>query len=286
MKKIFFAALLAISMSIVPAAADEADPLDQTVVSSEQVSAEHAEVNVGHIDLGPKVVDGEWKLLARDDNSTPAVWRDPNNLVMRVSNAAKMEVPEGQEYEFLQLDKNREAYVVPQTQIASVIWLGWNTQDPAVVEQLDRGGKLQLRSVSGPGNVSVFLQNGFDGITQLWNSSELPQEFWVDANTHTHANWVFTKPGNYRLDVAFNAKLKDGSEIEVPASLTFAVGDEASGEVDSSQTVAPKNQESLTQEQSEGNPVTLWLIISACAVVVVVATAFVAAKARRAKNAA
>lgn len=46
----------------------------------------------------------------------------------------------------------------------------------------------------------------------------------MEVNTHVHANWVFTEPGIYRLDVAMLAELNDGTSVEDESTLVFAVG--------------------------------------------------------------
>lgn len=262
------------------------DALAQTVESSEQVVAEPAEVGVGHVDLGPKVVEGQWRMLARDDNLTPAVWRDPAALTLRVDDSAQLAVPDTEAFSFIPVGPKREAYVIPQTQMASVVWLGWNTQDPAVANSLDRGGELELRKVNGPGEVIVFLQNGFDDVTKLWDSTQaLPQKFWVDANIHTHANWVFTEPGVYQLEIAFVGDLLDGTSVDVPAQMTFAVGTAT----DAADLPAPKADggESIASGETESgraNHLPIWLGVAAGGVAVIAGVAIVALKTRRAKN--
>lgn len=52
-----------------------------------------------------------------------------------------------------------------------------------------------------------------------------PGDIWVDLNTHTHANWVFTKPGTYLVKVAIDATGTDKTERSAEAVLRFSVGD-------------------------------------------------------------
>lgn len=46
----------------------------------------------------------------------------------------------------------------------------------------------------------------------------------------THANWVFTAPGEYLLKVTASAELSDGSTVSDTRYLKFAVGDSASAD--------------------------------------------------------
>ena len=65
----------------------------------------------------------------------------------------------------------------------------------------------------------------------LWSSTKSePQKLWVEKNTHTHANWVFTAPGEYLLKVTASAELSDGSTVSDTRYLKFAVGDSASAD--------------------------------------------------------
>ncbi|MGI5190324.1 choice-of-anchor M domain-containing protein [Promicromonospora sp. CA-289599] len=228
----YAAALLAgLTLGVAPAAlADAPDDsgLQQTVEADEEVVTEDAVVTNGHVDVGPRFIDGEWTMLARDDREVPSVWRDPERTVLHLGDAAVLPAPDGPDYEFLGVDPGTPLHVVPQTQAPDVVWLGWNTQDPQVVDVVEQGASLRLDGVDGPGELFVFLQEGVTGPPNvLWNSSEpLPQELWMEVNTHVHANWVFTEPGVYRLDVTMLAELSDGTRAEDASTLVFAVGED------------------------------------------------------------
>ena len=105
-------------------------------------------------------------------------------------------------------------------------WLGWNTQDPEVMSTIDRGITLSLTGVQGPGTATVYLQSGSFGEPQLlWDSRVADaQPAWVDVNTHTHANWVFTEPGVYLLRLQADADLVDGSSVSDTQYIRVAVG--------------------------------------------------------------
>lgn len=208
-------------------AVDVDDPaLDQTVDAGEAVVREDTVVTDGHVDVGPRLLDGEWTMLARDDREVPSVWRAPEQTAFHLGDEAVLPAPDSPDFEFLGVDPGAPLHVVPQTQAPDVPWLGWNTQDPHVVGVLDQGATLRLDSVDGPGEVFVFLQEGVTGPPNvLWDSGEaLPQDLWMETNTHVHANWVFTKPGTYLLDVTTLSDLTDGSAVEDSSTLVFAVG--------------------------------------------------------------
>ncbi|MCT1558102.1 choice-of-anchor M domain-containing protein [Helcobacillus massiliensis] len=216
-----------------PSADPSADPaLDQTVTSDEQaVHGEPADLSVGHVDIGPRIVDGQWVLAARDDHASPPVWRDLADAVLVVPDAAQLPVPDGEEYAFLGAQAGEKVWTIPQTEIPGVVWLGWNTQDPAVVQEAPDGITLRFTGIQGPGRLTLFLQPGNFAPPQLLVDGEklaggAAQDVFVETNTHTHANWVFTKPGAYTVGVEVLPGRPDSGADPVAAGvLRFAVGD-------------------------------------------------------------
>lgn len=203
------------------------DPdLEQSVSGAEATVREAAVVDVGHVDIGPRFTDGAWTLEARDDRTVPQVWRDVEDTVIHLTDAGIVPAPDSPDYAFLGAAPGDPLYVVPQAQNQDVVWLGWNTQDPEVTEQIDRGATLTLDGVTGPGELFLFLQEGVTGPPNvLWDSTgELPQDLWMEVNTHTHANWVFTQPGTYALDVTVSATLTGGEEVTDSSTLRVVVG--------------------------------------------------------------
>lgn len=204
------------------------DPaLRQQIDEDQPVGSERVVLSDGHVDLGPAYVDGEWRFMVHDDSTDPSVWRDPRDAVLRIGDAALVEVPDDPTYDFLGAPAGRRVHVVSQTQQPGVVWVGWNTQHPEVMERIDRGVTMTMLGVDGPGRLSVYLQSGDFGPPEvLWTSAEPdPQPVWVDVNTHTHANWVFTEPGVYLVRVEVSAELPGGRTERALADLRFAVGD-------------------------------------------------------------
>lgn len=228
-----WALVVLIALTTVPtaAAAEEPSPgLGQSIAADQPITTGRAELVAGHIDLGPRYVDDQWTLMIHDGTQAQPVWRDPDETVLRVSDAALQTVPDDPAYAFLDVDAGKQVYVVPQVQNPDVVWLGWNTQDPRVMQSIDRGVTLSLLGVTGPGAVTTFLQSGnFSAPEPLWRSVEpKAQPFWAEVNTHTHANWVFTEPGVYLIAVQISADLISGETVSATRALRFAVGDATS----------------------------------------------------------
>lgn len=224
--------IIALALGTTPALAADDPALDQTVGADEEASTESAVIDTGHVDIGPRMVDGQWSVALRDDSGAHPVWRDPDRTVLRVSDAALMAAPTGSDYAFMGAQAGEQYYVVPQTQNPNVVWLGWNTQDPGVVSAIDRGATMRIGSVSGPGRTWMFLQDGTFGKPRLLvdGQSGQAQDVWVDASTHVHANWVFTAPGVYTAALTFSARTTDGRQVSASTTLRFAVGSQTSAD--------------------------------------------------------
>ena len=229
-----FALIVSALLVIAGAPSSFADPspdpdLAQSVAAHEEWSNEASEISVGHVDLGPRLIDGQWRAGLRHDAESGAVWRDPNQTVLRVNDAAIMTAPDSDDYPFLADVAGKPVYVVPQTQNPSVVWLGWNTQDPAVTATIDRGLTMRVGPVSGPGRAWLFLQSGtFGKPLLLADSGAAPGDVWIDSGTHVHANWAFSAPGTYTATVTFLGTTTAGEAVSASTTLRFAVGDAAS----------------------------------------------------------
>ena len=210
-------------------ATPSADPaLEQNVAANEPTSQNPAVIEAGHVDLGPRLIGSKLTVSLRDDSAASPVWRDPNKTVLRVREGALIQVPQGEDYKFLA--DSKRVYVLPQTQKTQLVWLGWNTQDPAVTKLIQGGVNMRIEQVKGPGRSWLILQEGTFGKPKvLADSATSAQDIWVDTNTHVHANWIFSKPGIYLVKVSFKATGVDGKTYQATTTtLRFAVGDATS----------------------------------------------------------
>ena len=210
-----------------PPTGDNNGGLNQVIDPNQQQATDRVVLDAGHIDIGPTLSTGEWSVQIHDDTSIPRFWRMPKDVAIKVNDQAKLAVPDDSNYSFLGAEPGTEMYVVPQTQKQDVIWTGWNTQEPMVLDQVDLGVTMSITAFDGPGDLSVYLQSGNFGAPEvLYTTREaLPQSTWIELNTHTHANWVFSKPGTYRVQLQFEADLRDGTHVSASDTLRFSVGD-------------------------------------------------------------
>ena len=227
-KHVYSTALLALIFSLVTLVASlcAPNPMQETAYANE--GNQPVMIQAGHADFGPTLIDGKWKLKIRDDTGDEPVWRDPENVVFKLGGNSIIPMPDDAAYSFIGEKPGTKLYVIPQTQNPDVPWLGWNTQEGGVLNELDRGANLSLEGVSGPGKLHVYLENGNNNPQQLWDSTKgYPQNSWIETNAHTHVNWVFSKPGIYHVKLTFSGKLKNGRAVSDTRVLNFAVGDNA-----------------------------------------------------------
>jgi putative ABC transporter-associated repeat protein len=137
---------------------------------------------------------------------------------------AKIKVPSGSDYTFLG-PAGSDVWLLPQAQQSGIVWPGWNTQDPSVVNGTNGNVTWRLTSVNGPGEYKLFLTGSFGKPEVLFDSAKsLPQQMAIPPNTHAHGNWAFTKPGVYRLGVQMTATTKAGRSVTDTRTLNVAVG--------------------------------------------------------------
>ncbi|MBT0774034.1 TIGR03773 family transporter-associated surface protein [Kineosporia sp. J2-2] len=186
-------------------------------------------ISDGHVDMGPRIVDGTWRVQLRDDTQSPSVWRDIDSVVLHGSEATRITVPSGDAYSFLG-ETGSEVYVFPQTQRAGVVWPGWNTQDPSVVDGVTGDITWTVQSVDGPGDFHLFLSDSFGNPSLIFDGGKpYPQSTRIDPNTHVHGSWAFSKAGVYQVHMQMSATSTQGQALTDSQTLYLAVATSADG---------------------------------------------------------
>ena len=287
---------LALSCGLAPAPAQASDgtpppdpALKQTVTEDEQVAQGPAEITRGHVDVGPRLIDGKFVLLARDDSANPPVWRSTDDAVLRVVDASRIDVPNDDAYSFLGDMRGRKAYVIPQTQDQKVVWLGWNTQAPEIVKNFPRGAELVFTGHEGPGEAHMFIENGFEAPMSLYDSTKSEQQpVHMEANTHVHANWVFSEPGAQTISMEVCGTDAKGVKHSYPTKLRFVIGDKGSAQdarsmgASASATIADSTAASSDASHGSSSHGAIIAIIAGVVIVAIVVAALIGRSRSRA----
>lgn len=278
-------------------AQEDDDALQQTLDPNQAQGTGQVVLDAGHVDFGPTLNTGEWRIQLHDDTDIPRYWRNLEDVVLQVNDASINQVPDSEDFSFLGIEPGNDVWIVPQVQEPDVIWAGWNTQEPNVLDNLNLGATLRMLGVEGPGDLTVFLQSGnFGDVEPLWSTLEpFPQDSWIEVNTHTHANWVFSEPGVYLVELQFEGELVSGESVSARDTLRFAVGDETDpeeafgAEIDeelvADEEVPAENREVAdTAETDDGGlAMLLWIVVGAVALALIVALIVVVVATRKAK---
>lgn len=259
------------------------------LVPSTARAAERVVIGDGHIDMGPRFVNGDWTIQIRDDTVDPAAWRDPEDVVLHAVGAARLPIPEDQRFAFLG-EPGTPVWLLPQVQKAGILWPGWNTQDPQVATTIRREVTWSLLDVEGPGSFVLFLNENFGQPEVVFDSREpYPQRTGVDANTHVHGNWAFSKEGTYLLDIEMSAVGNDGRQLSDRATVRVYVGEgNAASAFDAAATPPPTPSRTQTAQTPVAAPtqaaVSLFVWIGAAGVVLVLGAAITGFALRRRRS--
>lgn len=210
-------------------------------------AAERLVIEQGHVDAFNVEADGDALTLnLKEDVTGQNVTHKPEEVELHVKSAALTDIPKGWPGE-------GKGYNLPLTQNPELVWPGWDTQG-AQGADFDPSIKLKFDAVEGPGKIHLFTQANFNGAASLLENDSTELETGSVLNqpkfAHTHAHWVFTKPGVYTMTLHAEGT-KGGKKVSSnSATYTFTVGDEFKGKADqSAEQPAPEPEAPAKPEQ-------------------------------------
>lgn len=192
-------------------------------------AAERLVIESGHVDAFNVTAKGDaLKLDLKEDVTGSHKTHAAEDVELHVKSAALTDVPKGWPGE-------GKGYALPLTQNPNLLWPGWDTLG-AQGTGFDESIKLKFDKVEGPGKIHLFSQANFGGVASVLENDSTELETGSMLNqakfAHTHANWVFTKPGVYTLTLHAEGT-KGGKKVSSnKATYTFTVGDEFKGKAD------------------------------------------------------
>lgn len=190
-----------------------------TAHAAETCSAEDfIRITEGHQDMALKDEGGDISFVVKDDHKRKEYQSE--EFAVEVAEKNKQRISD------LKIPSlPDEGWVLPQTQIEDVPWLGFNTQE---LSEEYLGSKqtatLSMAIASGPedGRIVAFQNEGI-GDLKVRMDTEDGTAWDYPGRSHSHPAFAFTKPGTYA--VSFTFELPDGSRHHLHAG--FLVGDDA-----------------------------------------------------------
>lgn len=179
----------------------------------------------GELDFEIAFADGEWKLAFLEEAAEREHPADEVQLVV-VPEAVRT-VPSDPAFSFLG-EPGSTTHVLPQEEDADVLFLGIAGDEIAPGLFVGNSVVLQLLSATGPGHFALYTMDAFGAPLVFLNTRDgisSADRYPVAAGSHTHANWAFSAPGEYRLTFKAAGTLANGGAPTEsgPVTLTFHV---------------------------------------------------------------
>ena len=188
------------------------------------------------IEIDVAFAEGQWEIELVDALTLTSSSTD--DLVLNLTTAAEAHVPEDPAFEFLGASGD-SFYLIPQNRNTDVLFLGVAGEGIAG-GSFAEGVKLSVVSVEGPGELYVYETDSFGQPSVLVNSRDGlgSSDFYpVPVGGHNHANWGFSKRGDYKIGVQASGTPTGATEVSSSevAIISIAVAPQerfAAGEID------------------------------------------------------
>ena len=153
----------------------------------------------GHADVGVNYEDGAWDLHVHAEDL--GLEYEPDGVVLQVGAEALTQVPTNAAFSFLG-DAGAPIWLLPAVENHDLLFLGLGTEELASGIFSNDTVTLSLKSVTGPGDFVLYTLDMFGNPVVSMNSRDgidASDSRVLTAGGHTHVNWVFTAPGQYRI---------------------------------------------------------------------------------------
>lgn len=169
----------------------------------------------GHTDVGVNFEDGAWDLHVHAEELD--LEYEPDAVLLQVGSGALTKVPTNAAFHFLG-DAGAPIWMLPAVENHDLLFLGLGTEEMASGIFANNTLTLTLKSVSGPGHFALYqldplgypvvAMNSRDGID---STDARP----LTAGSHTHVNWAFSSPGQYRIGLQASGVLSATGQTNI-----------------------------------------------------------------------
>lgn len=178
-----------------------------------------AVLRAGHTDIGVNFEDDAWDLHIHDEEND--IEYEPDEAMLYVGRDAMLKRSgdaADSAYDFLGVPAGDSLFVLPQTENPNLLFLGVGAEELADGVLAGNTATLRLASVSGPGQFSIW-QSGLTPTTpQLIMATsdgiDAADAYEVEAGSHAHMNFAFTKKGFYEVTFVAMGVDADGNATD------------------------------------------------------------------------
>jgi surface-anchored protein len=174
----------------------------------------------GHVDvIDVDYASGNLTVQVLDGTSGPGIERNPADVIFRVPAAAKITVPSGSQWGFLG-PAGSTVWVLPQSQVAGLLWAGWNAAEVGSGVFAGNALTFELVSVTG-GQFSVYVTSLGTPTVLFHSRAAGPKTQTVAAGAHTHRSWAFNTAGTYTVTFKVTGTLAGTTTQKTSGNVTF-----------------------------------------------------------------
>lgn len=176
----------------------------------------------GHVDAFNLVLneDDSARLVLKEDVTGSGVMRTPESVELFLkSDAYSTNLPA----QSMPPGSPSALHHIPDPQDHTLLWPGWDSARLAPVYGADATVDYEITSVEGPGDVYLWTRGNWGVLASVLKDGgyELPNTIAQNFLGHVHANWGFTEPGTYALQVQATATSKDGTKTSTTNAATY-----------------------------------------------------------------
>lgn len=185
----------------------------------------------GELDFEIVYKDGEWELVFLDEATEQEYETDEVLLVARP--AAKQTVPNDPAFAFLGLPGS-SVHILPQDETAGLLFPGIAADEIAPGLFAGETVNLILTATAGPGEFALYEVDAFGAPTIFANTRDglsAADVYPVAVGSHSHLNWAFSAPGEYRLSFKAGGTLVAGDQDIESGEVTLTIIVQDSGPV-------------------------------------------------------
>jgi surface-anchored protein len=215
-------ALAAVALTmLVPTTAHAAEGAAPVSKTRQVISNVHADF------ISPFLDDGILTLGTKADIGGLGQRFDPEETVLNVEEASKIQIPDIPAYSFLG-PAGSDTWIAPEVQQQGVVWPGFSTESIPVGALDGNTIDIELTDFSGPGELEVWDSSGaFGAPGRIFSSradSGLSNRYTFNVPQHKHVNWGFSAPGSYQLTFTATASAA-GAPQSTTQTYSVVVGD-------------------------------------------------------------